>query len=180
MSRSRARWGSRACSSRSGCGTSRRGVRRDAGSCSSRRSGRGWSASRLRAHGRRRSRSCRDRLRRRLLRSGRFLGFCRFFSFLSRSQAAEMLAHQFRVLQVNRARVRLFFRDTGFREVVNQDFRLNLQFPRQLVTTAQALVPALSRIYKIPQTTNCSYKFRDVTARRLFPVCRSRLRALLR
>jgi hypothetical protein len=44
-----------------------------------------------------------------------------------------MLAHQFRVLQIDRARVRLFFRDTGFREVVNQDFRLDLQFPRQLV-----------------------------------------------
>jgi hypothetical protein len=44
-----------------------------------------------------------------------------------------MLAHQFRVLQVNRARVRLFFGDAGFREVINQDFRLDLQFPRQLV-----------------------------------------------
>jgi hypothetical protein len=44
-----------------------------------------------------------------------------------------MLAHQLRVLQVNRARVRLFFGDAGFREIVNQDFRLDLQFPRQLI-----------------------------------------------
>ena len=28
-----------------------------------------------------------------------------------------LFAHQFRMLQVNRARVRLFFRDAGFREV---------------------------------------------------------------
>jgi hypothetical protein len=44
-----------------------------------------------------------------------------------------MLAHQFSVLQVNRARVRLFFRDASFWEVINQDFRLDLQFPRQLI-----------------------------------------------
>ncbi len=55
-----------------------------------------------------------------------------------------MLAHQFRVFQVNRARVRLFFRDAGFGEVINQDFRLDLQFPRQLVN------PDLIRICHSP------------------------------
>jgi hypothetical protein len=44
-----------------------------------------------------------------------------------------VLAHQFGVLQVDRARVRLFFRDAGFREIVNQDLCLDLQFSRQLI-----------------------------------------------
>jgi len=88
--------------------------------------------------------SRRDRLRRRLFRRGSFRDLCRFLSFFSSRQAAEVLAHQFRVLQVNRARVRLFFRDAGFREVINQDFRLDLQFPRQLVN------PDLIRICHSP------------------------------
>jgi hypothetical protein len=123
------------CSARSrgraSCGSVRRNTRPR---CSRRRSSRRHATnSRLRAHSCRRSRCRRGRLRRWLFRGRGFRRLCRFLSFFGSRQAAEMLAHQFRVLQVNRARVRLFFRDTGFREVVNQDFRLDLQFPRQLV-----------------------------------------------
>jgi hypothetical protein len=76
--------------------------------------------SRLRTYSCRRSgRSRRDRFRRRFLRRSSLRGLFRRFSFFGSRQAAEMLAHQFRVLQVNRTRVRLFFRDAGLREVIN-------------------------------------------------------------
>jgi hypothetical protein len=133
MSRGSARKCSRTRNARSGRGPRCGSVRYDARSCGSRRSSSRRNASRLRAYGHRRRRSRRDRLRPRLLRCASFRGLCRFFSFFGSRQAAEMLAHQFSVLQVNRARVRLFFRDASFREVINQDFRLDLQFPRQLI-----------------------------------------------
>lgn len=46
-----------------------------------------------------------------------------------------MLAHQLGVLQVNRARVRLFFRDADFRQELDQDLGLDLQFARQFIDT---------------------------------------------
>jgi hypothetical protein len=169
-----------------------RSVRRYTGPQGSRRrsSGRHAPSSGLRAHSGRRSRCRRGRLRRGLLRRRGLGGLLGRFRFFSSRQAAEMLAHQFGMLQVNRARVRLFFRDAGFRKVVNQDFRLDLQFPRQLVdpdlirichsplfnsasTRARAL-PLLEN----PTPTNILQK--PVTARRLLPKCRSLLRALLR
>ena len=44
-----------------------------------------------------------------------------------------MLARQLRMLDVNRARVRLFFRHTNFRQVIDQDFGLDLELPGQLI-----------------------------------------------
>jgi hypothetical protein len=44
-----------------------------------------------------------------------------------------MLPNQFGVLQVERARMCLFVADADFREVVDQDFRLDLELPGQLV-----------------------------------------------
>ncbi len=46
-----------------------------------------------------------------------------------------MLAHQLGMLQVNRAGVRLFFGDADFREELDQDLRLDLQFARQFIDT---------------------------------------------
>jgi hypothetical protein len=46
-----------------------------------------------------------------------------------------MFAHQFGVLQIDRTRVRLFFRDADFRQELNQDFCLDLQFACQFVDT---------------------------------------------
>ena len=46
-----------------------------------------------------------------------------------------MLAHQLGVLQVNRARVRLLFRDADFRQELDQDLGLDLQFARQFIDT---------------------------------------------
>jgi len=44
-----------------------------------------------------------------------------------------MLARELRVLHVDRARVRLFFCDADLGQVVDQHFRFDLQFPRELV-----------------------------------------------
>jgi hypothetical protein len=46
---------------------------------------------------------------------------------------AEMLAHLFGGVDFNRARMRLFFCDAGFGQKVDDRFRLNLEFARQLV-----------------------------------------------
>jgi hypothetical protein len=185
----------RTCSSRSRRGASCGSMRRNTGPCGSRR----WSSrrratnSRLRAHScRRSSRSRGDRLRRRFLRRRGLRGLLRRLSFFSSRQAAEMLAHQFRMLQVDRARVRLFFRDAGFRKIVNQDFRLDLQFPCQLVNpdligichsplfnSAGTRARALLHLQNPAPTKELPAK-KSVTARRLLPVCRSLLRALLR
>jgi hypothetical protein len=135
----------RTCSTRS-CGRASCGsVHRNTGPCGSGRRSSWRHASRgLRAYSCRRSRSGRGRLRRWLLRRRGFRRLCCFLSFFSSRQAAEMLAHQFRVFQVNRARVRLFLGDAGLREIVNQDLRLDLQFPRQLIN------PDLIRICHSP------------------------------
>jgi hypothetical protein len=44
-----------------------------------------------------------------------------------------MLAHQFSVLHVDRARVRLFFADADLGQVVDQHLRFDLEFPREFV-----------------------------------------------
>jgi len=44
-----------------------------------------------------------------------------------------MLPHKFRVVQVERARVRLLVRDADLWQVINQDFGLDLEFSGQLV-----------------------------------------------
>jgi hypothetical protein len=44
-----------------------------------------------------------------------------------------MLPHQFCVIQIERARVRLLIVYADFRQVIDQDFRLDLEFPCQLV-----------------------------------------------
>jgi hypothetical protein len=44
-----------------------------------------------------------------------------------------MFPHEFGVIEIERARVRLFIVDADFRQVIDQDFRLDLEFPRQLV-----------------------------------------------
>jgi hypothetical protein len=44
-----------------------------------------------------------------------------------------MLPHKFGVVQVERARVRLLFRDADLRQVIDQDLGLDLEFSGQLV-----------------------------------------------
>lgn len=44
-----------------------------------------------------------------------------------------MFAHQLGMLQINRARVRLFFCDADFRQELDQDLSLDLQLPRQFI-----------------------------------------------
>ena len=71
----------------------------------------------------------------RLLRSGglgKFLGFGRFFRC---GQTAKMLSNALGVHQVNRAGVRLLFGDASFWEVLDQDFRLDLEFSSQFVNS---------------------------------------------
>ena len=46
---------------------------------------------------------------------------------------AKVLAHQFGVLDVNRAGMRLFLRDADLRQEIDQDFGLDLQFPGQFI-----------------------------------------------
>jgi len=60
------------------------------------------------------------------------LGFCRSFR---RRQTCKMLARKLGVFEIERARVRLFFRDADFRQELDQDFRLDLEFTRQLVNS---------------------------------------------
>jgi DNA-binding GntR family transcriptional regulator len=52
-----------------------------------------------------------------------------------RRQACKMLSRKLRVFEIKRARMRLFFRDTDFRQELNQDFRLHFEFARQLVNS---------------------------------------------
>lgn len=44
-----------------------------------------------------------------------------------------MLAHQFRVLEIERTGVRLLLRDADFRQVLDQDLGLDLELPGQLI-----------------------------------------------
>jgi hypothetical protein len=45
----------------------------------------------------------------------------------------KVLSHEFGVVQVERARVSLLFGDADFRQVIDQDFSLDLEFSCQLV-----------------------------------------------
>jgi len=44
-----------------------------------------------------------------------------------------VLAREFGVLDINRTRVGLLFGDADLREILDQDFGLDLEFPGQLV-----------------------------------------------
>lgn len=46
-----------------------------------------------------------------------------------------MLARKLRVFEIERTRMRLFFRDADCRQEIDQDFRFNLEFARQLVNS---------------------------------------------
>ena len=46
-----------------------------------------------------------------------------------------MFAYEFGVIEVKRARVRFLFGDADFGQVVDQDFRLDLELPGQLVNS---------------------------------------------
>ena len=112
------------CRNRTGC----RGLRRCGRGGTRRRCRRlrdGW---RRRRDGRRRTRG--GPLRRSclclLLRFGR--------SFLRR-QSPKILSRKLRVFEIERARVRLLFGDADFRQEIDQDFRFDLEFARQLVNS---------------------------------------------
>jgi len=45
----------------------------------------------------------------------------------------EVLAREFRVLYIDRTRVRLFFGDADLGQIVDQHLRFDLKFPREFV-----------------------------------------------
>jgi hypothetical protein len=45
----------------------------------------------------------------------------------------EVFAREFRMLDIDRARVRFLFLDADLRQVVDQHLRLDLEFPREFV-----------------------------------------------
>jgi hypothetical protein len=59
-----------------------------------------------------------------------------------------MLAHELGMLQIDRTRVRLFFRDADFRQELDQNLRLDLQFACQLID------PDLIRICHSPLSSS--------------------------
>jgi hypothetical protein len=63
----------------------------------------------------------------------RFGFLLRFGGRFRRGEPLEMLPHKFGVVQVERARVRLLFRDADLRQVIDQDLGLDLEFSGQLV-----------------------------------------------
>jgi hypothetical protein len=89
---------------------------------------------RFRGKRRRRLRRCHTRLCRRFLTS-RFGRLVRLSRFFGGRHIAKMLAHELGVFQVNRTRVRLFFRDADFRQELDQDLSLDLQFARQFINS---------------------------------------------
>ena len=60
------------------------------------------------------------------------LGLSSGFGFRER---VEMLASEFRVIEIERTRVRLLFGDADLGEEVDQDFRLDLQLAREFVNS---------------------------------------------
>jgi len=70
---------------------------------------------------------------------GSSFGRCRprylfgFHGSLGCREITEMLAREFGMLNIERTRVRLLFGHADFREKIDQDFGLDLQFPCQLV-----------------------------------------------
>ena len=75
----------------------------------------------------------RSRLGRLSLRSGCLRNLFLFLGSLLRGKIPEMFAHELGVAQINGARVRLFFLDADFREVIDQDLSLDFELPCQLV-----------------------------------------------
>lgn len=59
-----------------------------------------------------------------------FCSFSRSFLF---NKLLKVLPHQYGVLDIERTGMRLFIIDANFRQVINQDFGLDLEFPRQFV-----------------------------------------------
>jgi len=80
---------------------------------------------------RRRRRSCRRSGNRRRHRTRGLLGsrFRRVRGNLIFSGLPKMLTHQFGMLDIQGTGVRLFFADSDFGQVVDQDFCLDLKFP---------------------------------------------------
>lgn len=89
------------------------------------------------------------------------ISLSRFRCFFSGCNIAEMLAHQFCVLQINRTRVRLFFGDADFRQELNQDFRLDLQLPRQFINPDLIRICHSPRSSLILTTLRCQLQFRN-------------------
>ena len=71
----------------------------------------------------------------RFLRRSRLCLLLRFGRSFLRRQALEMLSRELRMFEVERARVRLLFRDADFRQEIDQDFRFDLELARQLVNS---------------------------------------------
>ncbi len=71
--------------------------------------------------------------RRRLLRRCSFRYLLGFRCFFRCGHIAKMLANALRVHQVDRTRMRLLFGDASFWEVLDQDFRLDLEFSSQFI-----------------------------------------------
>ncbi len=107
------------------CRRARNGDRRDL-----RRRNRNWRR-RWPGGGRRRGRDS-DRSRPRWLFGS---GFRCFGRGLLVSQLMKMLTRQFRVLNVQRARVRLLLRDADFRQEIDQHLGLDFQFSSQFIDT---------------------------------------------
>ena len=118
---------------------SRPGSRGDTGACGGswrRRSGRS-----RRRRCRLRSGSCRTGLdhrsahhfRRRLLRRRRFCYLLCFRRLFRCGQITKMLTDALRVHQIDRTRMRLFFGDASFWEVLDQDLGLDLEFSSQFI-----------------------------------------------
>jgi len=111
-------WGN---SPRRGCGSSRHARRGSSGTLA--RNGR--SLPRSRRWPRRRTRGLGFRCR----------GFCGLGCRFLLGQFVEMLTNQFRMREVERTGVRLFFRDADLWQVLDQHFGLDLKFPGQLVNS---------------------------------------------
>jgi len=60
---------------------------------------------------------------------------CGFGGSFSRSELLEMLAHQFSVLDVDRARVRLFLCDADLGQIINQHLGLDFQLAGQFINS---------------------------------------------
>src|SRR6516162_1531756 len=118
------------CHRRGGGGHNRwpTGSRRRSRSCSSgwrRRSRYGRSGSRRGGSGSARGRA-----------NGSRLGLCGFRSLrgsLGFGQLAEMLAHEFSVIEIKRARVRLLLGNADLRKIFDENFRFDLELSRQFI-----------------------------------------------
>jgi hypothetical protein len=102
-----------------------------------RRRGRRCRGGGLRGYCRRARRRCGSRcdFRRQLLRTRGLRHFLGFGGFFRCSQATEMFSDTLGVHEIDRAGVRLLLGDASFWEVLDQDFRLDLEFSSQFIDT---------------------------------------------